>query len=266
MHGILFYGHTNIAMALRDQPYFPLYVQDYLTDEKLNMCSAATQGVYIKMLCVFHKSEQYGGVLLKQKDKQKSSMSENFACKLAKLLPFDEPQILSSIWELTEEGVLTIDGDFLFQKRMVNDNYLSIKRANAGKKGGLSTQNNIKDFAKAKSEANSENENEIENTNTSSLIFQPFPKIQTNPNSLTYEQTLIALETEQRWKEEMAMEFNTELSIIEKELTAWMKKQNLSGKFPCDIKDTKSHFYHTLNKKKDEKKRKGVLDGKYTQV
>ena len=93
-----------------------------------------------------------------------------------------------------------------------------------------------------------------------------FPQIPINPNSLTYEQTLIALETEQRWKEEMAMEFNTELSIIEKELTAWMKRQNLSGKFPCDIKDTKSHFYHTLNKKKDEKKRSGVLDGKYTQV
>lgn len=26
-------------MALRDQPYLPLYVQDFLTDEKLRECS-----------------------------------------------------------------------------------------------------------------------------------------------------------------------------------------------------------------------------------
>jgi len=60
-------------MALRDQPYLPLYVQDYLTDEKLNECSPATQGVYIKLLCVLHKMEEYGTILLKQKRKQKVS-------------------------------------------------------------------------------------------------------------------------------------------------------------------------------------------------
>ena len=47
-------------MALRDQPYIPLYVQDFMTDEKLNECSAATTEVYIRLMCVMHKSEKIG--------------------------------------------------------------------------------------------------------------------------------------------------------------------------------------------------------------
>jgi len=47
-------------MALRDQPYLPLYVQDFLTDEKLMECSAETTGVYIRLLCILHKQKEYG--------------------------------------------------------------------------------------------------------------------------------------------------------------------------------------------------------------
>lgn len=156
-------------MALRNQPYIPLYVEDFLTDEKLNLCSAATQGIYIKMMCIFHKSENYGGILLKQKDKQNSSTPFNFACKFAKLLPFAFDEILFAITELIDENVLTIDGDFLFQKRMVKDNYISETRSKSGKKGGLSAQKNkektvkiINNFAKAKVEAKSKQNTEYE--------------------------------------------------------------------------------------------------------
>jgi len=159
-------------MALRDQPYLPLYVQDYLTDEKLNMCSASTQGVYIKIICLFHKSEKYGGILLKQKDKQKESDILNFATKLAKLLPFDLPTISKSLSELIEEDVLKIDSDLLFQKRMVSDNNISIERAKSGKKGGESTQKKYKESAKAKSEANTEYEDENEDV----IIDKKFKK------------------------------------------------------------------------------------------
>lgn len=168
-------------MALRDQPYFPLYVQDYLTDEKLNMCSASTQGVYIKILCVFHKSEKYGGILLKQKDKQKESTILNFALKLVKLLPFDMSTIESALIELLDENVLKIDNDFMYQKRMVKDNEISIKRAEAGQKGGQKSQE-IKDkFAKAKRQAKGkanteyESDNEIDNKNKNvNVIDFPF--------------------------------------------------------------------------------------------
>lgn len=136
-------------MALRNQPYIPLYVQDFLTDEKLNECSAQSVGVYIKIMCIMHKSDEYGTILLKQKDKQTLSTVENFALKLIKHLPFDLTVIKNAISELVAEGVLTIDGEKLFQKRMVKDNSISEKRSLAGSEGGKRTQ-----FAKAKSKAN----------------------------------------------------------------------------------------------------------------
>lgn len=164
-------------MALRNQPYMPLYVNDFLTDEKLNECSAKSTGVYIKIMCLMHKSEEYGVILLKQKDKQKgkqkNDICSDFAYKLAKLLPFDEDEIYEALIELTTEKVLHINDDKLIQKRMVKDCEISEKRALAGSQGGKSTTN----FAqakrqakgKAKSRANSEyiyvNENDNVNSN-----------------------------------------------------------------------------------------------------
>lgn len=151
-------------MALRNQPYIPLYVQDYLTDEKLNECSPATQGVYIKLLCVLHKMDEYGTILLKQSDKQTSNQIKNFACKFAKQIAFSVEIIESALNELIANGVMTINGDILFQKRMVKDNGISVVRSEAGKKGGEKTQFAYK-FAKAKPQANSEYEYENENGN-----------------------------------------------------------------------------------------------------
>ena len=156
-------------MALRDQPYIPFYVDDYLTDEKLNLCSAASQGVYIKIMCLMHKSEPYGTILLKQKDKQSTEQVKNFACKLARLLPFTVDEISSAITDLVEEDVLQLADDTLSQKRMIKDNSISILRSKAGSKGGKKTQLKTKNFALAKSEANSVDVNENENENDFSI-------------------------------------------------------------------------------------------------
>ena len=161
-------------------PYLPLYVQDFLTDEKLIECSAESTGVYIRLLCIMHKSHEYGKILLKQKDKQNPKQNESkisdFAYKLAKQMPWEMDVILRALTELEAEGVITIEGDVLFQKRMVKDGQISEKRANAGQKGGQQTKNKNRsqgsssgfaspfasDFAQAKSQANSENENDNE--------------------------------------------------------------------------------------------------------
>lgn len=146
-------------MALRDQPYLPLYVQDFLTDEKLMECSAASTGIYIKIMCIMHKSDEYGTILLKQKDKHNPTTVQNFASKLTKHLPYNHNEILIALTELISEGVLQIDGDKLIQKRMVRDNEISIKRAESGSKGGLAKAKGMpKDIAKE--EANTENETE----------------------------------------------------------------------------------------------------------
>ena len=81
-------------MALRDQPYIPLYIQDVMTDEKLNECCASTHGIYIKgIMCLMHKSEAYGKILLKQKFKKSDDVCSNFALQLKKHLPYSEAEI-----------------------------------------------------------------------------------------------------------------------------------------------------------------------------
>jgi uncharacterized protein YdaU (DUF1376 family) len=122
-------------MALRDQPYIPLYVQDFMTDEKLIECSASATGVYIRIMCLMHKIERYGTILLLQKDYQTDNNISNFAKKLVKYLPYSEKVIEDGLIELIEEGVLQIDGNILSQKRMIEDNELSIKRSKSGSKG-----------------------------------------------------------------------------------------------------------------------------------
>lgn len=153
-------------MSLRNQPYIPLYVQDFLTDEKLMECSASATGIYIRLMCILHKSDEYGIILLKQKDKQKESTCLNFAYKLAKFMPYTVDEILAGLTELKNEGVIEIDDDKLTQKRMIKDNAISEARALAGYKGGKKTQfakAKPKANGKAKGEANSEYEIEYEN-------------------------------------------------------------------------------------------------------
>lgn len=168
-------------MALRDNPYLPLYVQDFLTDEKLNECSAESTGVYIRLMCLMHKSDQYGRILLKQKYKQMakqngkqiSNFALQFAFQLVRQMPYDVETISRALEELMENGVVSIEDDVLFQKRMVRDSELSEKRSAAGSKGGRPSQsdrNLLKQKDKqneskssSKSEANTESEIESEN-------------------------------------------------------------------------------------------------------
>jgi uncharacterized protein YdaU (DUF1376 family) len=91
-------------MALRNQPYIPLYVQDFLTDEKLIECSAQSTGVYIRLMCIMHKSEDYGKILLKQKDKQSDKQIKKILQKGKNAMP-----PMSAILE-TEENM-----DFVIQ-------------------------------------------------------------------------------------------------------------------------------------------------------
>jgi hypothetical protein len=119
-------------MALRNQPYFPLYVQDYLTDEKLNMCEWSSIGIFSKIMCVLHKQDDYGSILFKQNSKQNLSMIENFASVLVKHIPCQLVDMINALNDLIDNGVLTIEDNKLFQKRMVKDGQISLKRSLAG--------------------------------------------------------------------------------------------------------------------------------------
>lgn len=174
-------------MTLREQPYLPLYVQDFLCDEKLANCSAAATGVYIRLMCLLHKSEFYGRFILSESDKRKAKMKQTekqnlkqiesnafvFAFKLQRFMPYQSDEIANALIELEEEGVITIDENEISQKRMVRDGELSRKRSLSGGLGGKAKKKEKQDKSKAeskieskeesKNESNAENEYEYEN-------------------------------------------------------------------------------------------------------
>jgi hypothetical protein len=164
-------------MALTDQPYLPLYVDDWMNNNKLKMCSPSAHGLMIVILCIMHKEAEYGTILLKQKFRQTSKQIKNFALQIAKLSPFDTEAIEEPLNELISEGALKIEDDYLICPRMVKDCQLSVARSNAGKTGGNITKNKkASDKAKpqAKCVSNSgidtDNGNESENVNENGFI------------------------------------------------------------------------------------------------
>lgn len=165
-------------MALRNQPFFPFYVQDFMADEKLANCSAESTGVYIRLMCVLHKMEDYGAISLKEKEKQTENNVKNFAIKLSRQMPYGQDIIERSLAELLDEGVIELEGDRLFQKRMVRDAKISKIRAEAaakGKKGCPKDDEDIygkQDDSQIKQVLNTVNENEIEDAQEHSEVDQ----------------------------------------------------------------------------------------------
>lgn len=149
-------------MALRDQPYIPLYVNDFLTDEKLLECSVVAHGIYIRLICLMHKSEEYGTIFIQDKHKQSDDVIENFAMKLVKYFPFPFKDVYEGLKDLLEQNVIQVNGTKITQKRMVEDNRISLIRAEAGKKGGQKSLGCLSK-KRSKTQANYEYENENEN-------------------------------------------------------------------------------------------------------
>ena len=183
-------------MALTDQPYLPLYVDDYLSDEKLSQCDACSEGIYIRIICFLHKSESYGSIKItpidKAKLKQKASKTASkieakpeqkelieflgfeiveFALiveKVHALVRRDVEVVTTAIIDLIANDVIQFSDNVLSQKRMVKDGQKSEQRAIAGAK---SKQKKSKPLAKplAKQEQIPVNVNGIVNESVNNI-------------------------------------------------------------------------------------------------
>ena len=147
-------------MSLQNSPYLPLYVKDFMSDEKLAECSASANGVYIRLMCMLHKSDSYGKIFLKEKYKTDSNACMNFASMLARHMPYTVKEICEGLAELLVNKVIYIEGDYLCQSRMVKDGEISEKRAVAGKKGG--EKSSCLSKTESKSKANTKIEEDVE--------------------------------------------------------------------------------------------------------
>lgn len=188
-------------MALRDLPYLPLNVQDFLNDEKLLECSASATGVYIRLMCMMHKSDPYGKIAIKSRDISLFDEIEplgQFASQLVRHMPYDEQEILNSLKELVGEGVLYVDGNYLCQKRMIRDSEISEKRAEAGRRGSSITNKRFAATSDATSVATSDATNDATNdaakpSAKSSAKSSAKPKTEPKQN---YAETVKMTETE----------------------------------------------------------------------
>ena len=177
-------------MALTDQPYIPLYVDDWMNNSKLKMCSPGAHGLMISIMCLMHKNDEYGIILLKQKFKQEAEQRKNFASQVAKLTSFDLLEIENYFYELLDEKVLKIEGEKLICGRMVKDATISKNRAFSGSKGGKKTQNSNKNFALANVEANTGIENEY---GIEYEIVKGKEGVGEKPKKFSYKETLLSL-------------------------------------------------------------------------
>ena len=204
-------------MALRDQPYLPLFVQDFLTDEKLAECSPAATGVYIRLMCLLHKSEEYGKLTLRPKDilteAEVSALREQievkaedlagadalvivFAKKLLRQMPFELHEIAVALAELLDENVVAIDGYTLYQKRMVKDGQISEKRGKAGRAGlqarwseeSKESDDDSKGYSKPHSKTDSKTDSKDNSKNIAKPIAKPIANtIANSENEYVYE-------------------------------------------------------------------------------
>ena len=187
-------------MALRNQPYIPLYVKDFTSDEKLRMCSPAAVGVYIYLMCTLHREEEYGKLKLQRKfvytkrdtnaiqtANDAETLYADFADNLAKQMPFKAESIKLALLELDYYGVIRLEGETLVQPRMVKDGKLSETRSKSVQKRwgenresdrvdefvgtNTDTKGNTKKVTKTNTNTieNTEYENVYENNTTKSI-------------------------------------------------------------------------------------------------
>lgn len=157
-------------MSLRDQPYIPFYVNDYLCDDKIMQCDPSSEGIYIRILCCMHKSKTYGKIEITQFDRAKlkqnlSKLSSKIeaseeqtsildclhiclddfaimALKVSNMIGRPIALVFNGLIDLVGNDVLQFDGTILSQKRMIRDGEKSEVRSQAGRNGGKKTSRN----------------------------------------------------------------------------------------------------------------------------
>jgi hypothetical protein len=110
-------------------PSFQFYPGDWLTDPKLNLCSPATKGVWMDILCHMYLSDEPGFLVFGD-----VVLDANGIQKLSKMNPKTFQKVFI---ELTTFGIIQRDENGrYFSKRMVNDERTRQQWREIGKLGG----------------------------------------------------------------------------------------------------------------------------------
>lgn len=110
----------------RYRPWMKFEPDRWQGDEALRMCAATARGVWIEIMCIMHKAEPYGHLLIRGKqptDRQ-----------LAVITGLSPLELSESLAELEENEVFSrTDDGTIFSRGMVRDEEIHIRSVNGGK-------------------------------------------------------------------------------------------------------------------------------------
>lgn len=110
------------------QPWLKFYTADWQSDHGLRSCSIAARGLWIELLCIMHKAEPVGHLLVNGRAPNTSL--------LARLCATPERQVKTFLDELRGHGVFDDVDGVIVSRRMVRDAEKAIRDKANGRKGG----------------------------------------------------------------------------------------------------------------------------------
>lgn len=129
-----------------NKPWMKFYPSDWQSDERLRMCSLAARGLWAEMLCVMHKAEPYGHLIVKGEAPNTTQLaaltgtpSDSVPALIGELEKFE-------VFSRTAKGVI-------YSRRQVRDDKKQRTARNNGQNGGnptLSKQKGKKPLVKGK--------------------------------------------------------------------------------------------------------------------
>lgn len=109
--------------------WMKFWPQDWENDECLRVCSLGARGLWIAMLCLMHRADPYGHLLVNGRAPSPK--------KLAAIIGGTEKEITGCLQELEEEGVFDrLPNGVIFSRRMVRDKIKSDEGREHGRSGG----------------------------------------------------------------------------------------------------------------------------------
>ncbi len=114
-------------------PFLKFFPDEYLSDEKLRLCSSAARGLWTDIICLMHKSVRRGYL-------QQSSGKPYSLEQIARINGHPTDEVSQWLQELIDAGAFSAnDTMVLFSRRMVKEHGIYLARKSAGQKGGFAT-------------------------------------------------------------------------------------------------------------------------------
>jgi hypothetical protein len=122
----------------RRQPWFKFFPTDWQGDTALRACSLTARGLWAELICIMHKAEPYGHLLI-------NGVAPTNAELMRIVAPHSKRAFTKALAELRTRGVVAVtDNGVLYARDMVRQHHIATERAKAGSVGGHQRQRLLK--------------------------------------------------------------------------------------------------------------------------